>query len=230
MSCLTYLQSTGWISARSLRSGTKSSPTLDIVSESSGMPYYSTKTPIKVNTIFNTNLGPRSRQFTTGVPRVKIETDNRLLRNTRVGEKRSEFITSPPISVIKLKVFVYTPPMRPPYPPGSLQYVCSATLRTATPLSKRPEGIRVGDLLDCLEKVAAYARKKGWVWHGLAQSKDLSSSLTRRWKVVQLGKVKNGIDVRKPRRVEGRSYCFSGSGSYSGSDSGTDSDSDIDVD
>lgn len=72
----------------------------------------------------------------------------RSLRQLR--RRRSEFITSPPISMIYV---MYDNNTQPPF-----DRTVHMALRTATLAAKRSEGLRIGDLLDIFEKVRAPAR------------------------------------------------------------------------
>jgi hypothetical protein len=63
--------------------------------------------------------------------------------------KRSEFATRPPISVLELRGCELQGPIRE-------RRTRHAVLRTVTPSSKRPEGIRIGDLVDSYAKMKAH--------------------------------------------------------------------------
>jgi hypothetical protein len=116
-------------------------------------------------------------------------------RSEELLHKRSEFITHPPISTITLMVEIYD---EEHYQDSEV----TATLRTATQISIRPEGIRIGDLLDGIDMVSAQAQKMGWQWYGHADFFRSVSSGQNDWEVVQQAKGKSGIEVRKSKREE----------------------------
>jgi hypothetical protein len=68
------------------------------------------------------------------------------LSRTDLEGQRQEFITSPPISTVSITCICP-------------EFNSHAIVRTATPFTKRPEGIRVGDLLDTFDKMEAPSRK-----------------------------------------------------------------------
>lgn len=90
------------------------------------MPQYQYLIKLQHNPIFFSNSGL-----------LEIKLKFRKCR-TELLQRRSEFLTSPPISVISIY-----------YPPDKI----GATLRTAAPSMSRSDGIRLGDLLDTLDKM-----------------------------------------------------------------------------
>jgi hypothetical protein len=69
----------------------------------------------------------------------------------------------------------------------------SAVRRTATPVSKRPEGVRVGELLDLLDRASASGKKV----HGPARyCIHDSGTVWGLWRLEQKAMARSGIDVR----------------------------------
>lgn len=69
------------------------------------------------------------------------------LTYTELFAKRSEFITSPPISTVSVL-------SRQGFEEWSNDH-CTAILRTVAPAVRRSEGIRIGDLMDVVDGMKA---------------------------------------------------------------------------
>lgn len=69
-----------------------------------------------------------------------------------------------------------------------------ATLRTATLLSKCSTGVRIGDLLDGLDAVGAYAQRMGWNWDGHARFD--SYHVGKGWEALQPAAGKCAFEIR----------------------------------
>jgi hypothetical protein len=76
-------------------------------------------------------------------------------------------------------------------------YSNSATMMTATLVSKRPEGVRVGDVLDELKKMGAHAQMMGLDWEGRVRSVYHWHDHEGKWKLSQEAKGKTGIEVQR---------------------------------
>lgn len=140
-----------------------------------GLPFYEIDVMPRINpAIIHFALGIEGPQYLESIPK--------LLR------RRSEFITSPPISVIHMRWTRFE---------NRTPSTVSVTIRTATPARKRSEGIRVGDLLDIMEKLKPTR----------ADDRDLfatcfvntSREHHQSIKVVQERAGKSGIEVRRFR-------------------------------
>lgn len=87
--------------------------------------------------------------------------------------RRQEFLTSPPISVVSIN-----------YRPDKI----GAMLQTAAPSMKRPDGIRVGDLVDILDKMLPrpaiidtlhYPYHAFPMWFGMCESAETDGQFLR---------------------------------------------------
>jgi hypothetical protein len=152
-----------------------------------GMPHYSAKTPIRVNPAFiainvmNVELGARYTE---------VLLSRRELSDTELLQRRSEFVTSPLTSMIGLMDIIQH--VFPDGDSADLEAV-SAVLKTATPVSKRSEGVRVGELLDLLDKAPASGKKV----HGPARyCIHDSGTVWGLWRLEQKAMARSGIDVR----------------------------------
>lgn len=154
------------------------------IDEYNDHPNYPADVPIKVNPIFS--------DFTASFNDLWTYIDCHALTDAKAAqllERRSEFATAPPISTMHLRV----DESGGTGSPGRVR----AILRTATKVSKRPEGIRVGDLLDTFSKLCAGAGIEGRVdgksaWYGTSTYHS-----KYHWSVIQPAVGKSGIEVRK---------------------------------
>lgn len=108
------------------------------VRDTDSLPYYTTKAGIRYNpAIMSMDSLTIDNVFPAGG---KPFTRNKLL------SKRSEFITSPPISMVSVII----------WKSEISSDIVPMVVRTATPASKGSEGIRLGDLIDVIESVQAW--------------------------------------------------------------------------
>jgi hypothetical protein len=165
------------------------------ICEESGLPYYSSTTPIRFNSVLSTDRKCDKGESQTPWPQLVCSDTFDKKKQAKLLQSRAEFITSPPISVLKLHVVAHTE-----------DHLVSMTLRAATPVSKRPQGLRVGDLIDYFDMLGAYAQNMGWDWYGSASYRDWANfrQWPQSWEVVDEAKGKLGFEVR--RRKAGLEY------------------------
>jgi hypothetical protein len=158
------------------------------IDESSCIPFYSDDVPIRVHThasMWNSmDFYHLQKRMDQDIPYAEL---TQVTYSAVLRWKRSEFLTSPPISTLALQITA---------PPGSPRQPMHAMIRTVTPAVKG-EGIRIGDLLDMLEKMRAYDATlslKGWgftAWFATKgdgfEFEDAGEQVTRR----------NGLEIRK---------------------------------
>jgi hypothetical protein len=151
------------------------------------MFHYPANTLIQVNPAF---IAVRAINVELGALYTGVSLSRRELSNTELLQRRPEFVTSPPTSMIGL-----TDIIQHFFPDGdSADFVTvSAVWRTATPVSKRPEGVRVGELLDLLNKASTSGKKAPgparYCIHDFG-------TFWPQWSLEQKAMTRSGIEVR----------------------------------
>jgi hypothetical protein len=113
------------------------------------LPCYSARIPIRLNPTLTDTYGGMVKRF------LHVKVNPRGFSDVILLQRRSEFITSPPVRVVSLLVEVHDTAT---HDPQAMYHSFSATLRTATPLSKLPTGVRIDDVLEGLSKMVAGVR------------------------------------------------------------------------
>lgn len=141
-------------------------------------PYYPCGVQIRPNPIIDnlTNL----QQIRQGFYRWGRMNERDVIS---LQKRRSEFITSPPISMVRL---VWSDNLT----------VVLMTLRTATPAWKRTEGIRIEDLLDLFEKLSTSTSDPSAYWLGISFASAREADY-RDHMVTQKAVGGAGIELRK---------------------------------
>jgi hypothetical protein len=149
-----------------------------------GKPWYPARVPIQVHPILDSRR-VAIKMYKGACPNYLFDSDE--LSNANARRRRLDYLTSPPISVVMLQSYQNSHD-------GSFIEDIHVILRTASSVSKRPEGIRVGDFLDALDKLHESGKDIGKVTEDAMAFSICFDE--KQWEIAEQAVGSSGIEVR----------------------------------